>query len=143
MALTEREKADLLGAVPLFVSCTRAELNHVAQLSDEVDFDAGEAMVEEGGDGEGFYVIIEGSASVTSEGEQVAHLGPGEVLGELALLLQSPRTATVTAAEDVRALRVDPRRFRSMLLEHPQVAVKLLEVLAGRLRDAEERHRDQ
>ncbi|MBW3665857.1 MAG: cyclic nucleotide-binding domain-containing protein [Actinobacteria bacterium] len=143
MSMTEREKADLLGSVPLFASCTRAELNHVAQMSEAVHFDDGQTLVEEGEDGGGFYVIVDGSAAVAHAGEEVAELGQGEVLGELALLLQAPRTATVTATEEVRALRIDPRRFRSMLLEHPKVAVKLLEVLAGRLRLVEGRDRDQ
>lgn len=139
MAMEEREKADLFGSVPLFASCSRAELNHVAQLSEEESFDVGETMVEQGEDSGGFYVIIEGRAEVSRGGDRVAELGAGEVLGELALLLQASRTATARATEPVRALRVDPRRFRSMLLEHPQVALKLLEVLAGRLRDVEDR----
>ena len=140
MAMEEREKADLLGSVPLFTSCSRAELNHVAQLSEEESFDVDETLVEEGEDSGGFYVIVEGRAEVSRGGDHVAELSRGEVLGELALLLQASRTATVRATEPVRALRVDPRRFRSMLLEHPQVALKLLEVLAGRLRDVEDRH---
>ena len=137
--MTEREKADLLGSVPLFASCSRAELNHVAQLSEEESFDVGDTLVEEGKDSGGFYVLIEGRAEVIRGGDRVAELGAGDVLGELALLLQTSRTATVRAAAPVHTLRVDPRRFRSMLLEHPHVALKLLEVLAGRLRDAEER----
>ncbi|MBW3665663.1 MAG: cyclic nucleotide-binding domain-containing protein [Actinobacteria bacterium] len=139
MAMEEREKADLLGSVPLFASCSRAELNHVAQLSDEESFEAGDTLVEEGDDTGGFYVIVEGRADVIRGGDPVGQLGSGEVLGELALLLQGSRTATVRATDPVRALRVDARPFRSMLLEHPQVALKLLEVLAGRLRDAEDR----
>lgn len=137
--MTEREKADQLASVPLFASIGRAELNHVAQLSTERSVDDGDVLVEEGADVGGFFVIIEGNAVVTRDGEHVARLGEGEVFGELALLLQAPRTATVTADGPVRLLRIDPGQFQAMLLEHPQVAVKLLAVLADRLRTTEGR----
>lgn len=138
--MTEREKADQLASVPLFASIGRAELNHVAQLSAERSVDDGDVLVEEGAEVGGFFVIIEGNAVVTRDDEDVARLGEGEVFGELALLLQAPRTATVTADGPVRLLRVDPGQFQAMLLEHPQVAVRLLAVLADRLQGAEDRN---
>lgn len=137
--MTEREKADLLGATPLFASIGRAELNHVAQLSSEHEVDDGAVLVAEGDDLGSFFVITDGTAAVTRDGERIAELGPGEVFGELALLLQAPRTATVTAQGPVRLLRIEPGQFQAMLLEHPQVAVKLLAVLADRLRATETR----
>lgn len=138
--MTERERADLLADVPLFGSIGRAELNHVAQLSSEQAFDDGDVLIEEGDDLGGFFVITDGDAAVTRDGQRVAELTEGEVFGELALLLQAPRTATVTADGPVRVLRIDPRQFQAMLLEHPQVAVKLLAVVADRLRGVEDRH---
>lgn len=137
--MTERERADQLASVPLFASLGRAELNHVAQLSDEQEVADGEVLVEEGDDVGGFFVIIEGEAVVTRGGEHAARLRQGQVFGELALLLQVARTATVTADGPGRVLRIDPRQFQAMLLEHPQVAVRLLAVLADRLRSAEDR----
>lgn len=138
--MTEREKADLLADVPLFASIGRAELNHVAQLSSEQAFDEADVLVEEDDDRGGFFVITDGSVVVTRDGRRLAELEEGEVFGELALLLQAPRTATVTAEGPVQVLHIDPRQFQAMLLEHPQVAVKLLAVVADRLRAVEDRY---
>lgn len=137
--MSEREKADQLASVPLFASIGRAELNHVAQLSTEHEVEDGEVLVEQGEETGGFFVITGGTAVVSRDGQQLAELQAGDVFGELALLLQAPRTATVTARGSVRVLRVDPGQFQAMLLEHPQVAVKLLAVLADRLRALEMR----
>lgn len=139
----ERAKADLLAEVPLFSACTRAELNHIAQLASYREADAGEVLVREGEESDGFFVIVDGSATVARGGDVVATIGSGEFFGELALLRRGARSATVTVEQPSRLLTIEPRPFQAMVLEHPMVALKMLQVLASRVTAAEDRSEDR
>jgi CRP-like cAMP-binding protein len=84
----------------------------------------------------GLFVIVDGEAKVTIGGKLKTKLGPGEFFGEIALLDGGPRTATVTAETDVKLLGLTEWVFRGLLQEHPAIAVKTLQAMAGRLRSA-------
>jgi CRP/FNR family cyclic AMP-dependent transcriptional regulator len=99
---------------------------------------AGETVVGEGTGGVAFFFILEGETSVTVGGEEVASLGRGEYIGELALLdPEGPRTATVTAKTDVVLAAMSTWQFRPFILAHPEIAWTLLQRLARRLREAQ------
>jgi CRP/FNR family transcriptional regulator len=128
-----------LSRVPLFTGVGRKELKRLAQRMSPRTFTEGEVAVEEGRGGAGFWLIEEGDATVSIGGEIVRNLGPGEYFGEVALLDDGPRTATVTAGTDLRCVGMAAWEFRPFLLEHPEVALTMLQTLARRLREAEAR----
>jgi CRP-like cAMP-binding protein len=102
-------------------------------------FNEGEVITTEGRSGVGFFLIEDGNATVSLRGEIVRTLGPGDHFGEIALIDEGPRSATVTASTDLRCRGLAAWEFKSFVQEHPEVAWPLLETLASRLRDAEER----
>lgn len=132
-----RDWLDLLRNVPLFSGLTDRELARVDRLITPVDLKAGEALTTEGAGGRQAFIVISGHAEVTIAGRLVAIVGPGEVVGEMALLDHRPRTATVTAVESMRAFVVDPRSFACLLAE-PGIARKVLDAEVSRLRAANE-----
>ena len=125
-----------LAGVPLFAGCSAKELQLVARAGKEAHHRAGTALAREGEAGVGLFMIIEGTAEVTIGGRRRASLGPGDFFGEVALLDGGPRSATVTATSDVRVLGITEWVFRGLLHEHPSIAIKTLQVMAGRLRSA-------
>jgi CRP-like cAMP-binding protein len=94
-------------------------------------------LAHQGSPGREFYVILDGKASVSIDGSEVATLGPGDFFGEMALLDQGPRVATVMASTPMEVAVLDPREFSTLIEEHPGVARKVLKVMAHRLREAE------
>ena len=96
------DRQKLLGQVPLFAACSDKELERLARLAEVVDFPAGQTLMSEGDMGHEFFVIIDGEVGVVIGGDTVAKLGPGQYVGETALLDPGPRTATVTALQPVR-----------------------------------------
>ena len=131
--------AQSLKTVPLFAGVGDRELKRLANVLRESRFNEGEAITTEGRSGVGFFVIEEGEASVALRGEIVRTLGPGDHFGEIALIDEGPRSATVTASTDMRCRGMAPWEFKAFVQEHPEVAWPLLETLASRLREAEER----
>jgi CRP/FNR family transcriptional regulator, cyclic AMP receptor protein len=126
--------ATRLAAVPMFSGCTRKELAVIGRASKEVSHRAGTVIAREGERGIGLFLILEGECSVSIGGKEKGRLGPGDFFGEIALLDGGPRTATVTAVTDVRLLGVTEWVFRGLIAEHPSIALKTLESVAGRLR---------
>ena len=114
-------KLDLLSEVGLFTGLTRRELRDAAALVDVVGVPAGTRLVEQGRYGRQFFVIADGRATVVRDGDAVATLGPGDVVGEQALLTGAPRSATVTATTDMRLLVGSPRVFASLLARYPDL----------------------
>ena len=127
----------LLKSVTLFAGLDDKEAKKVASLFKERNFSDGEAMAEEGKHGIGFFVIESGEAKVTVHGEERATLGPGSYFGEIALIDDGPRTATVTAAGDVRTHVLIAWDFRPMVKEDPELAWGLLQGVAQMLRTRE------
>ena len=133
----KKRKNEALSDVILFSGCDRKEIDQIASLATEVQIPSGTVLAREGELGREFYVILDGKATVGIAGKEVASLGPGDFFGEMALLDQGPRVATVTATEDMEVAVLDPREFVTLLDEHPAVARKVLKVMAHRLRQAE------
>jgi CRP/FNR family transcriptional regulator, cyclic AMP receptor protein len=131
--------AQSLKSVPLFAGVGDRELKRLANVLRESRFNEGEVIATEGRSGVGFFLIEEGNASVSLHGEIIRTLGPGDHFGEIALIDEGPRSATVTATTDLRCRGMAAWEFRSFVQEHPEVAWPLLETLASRLREAEDR----
>jgi len=131
--LRKDTKVELLQAVPLFANCSKAELQRIATLADVLDLGEGATLIREGERGREFLVIVEGSVHVTKRGRKVRDLGAGDFIGEIALISDVPRTATVTATTPVRLLVVTDRAFRALIEETPSIATKVLQSLGERL----------
>jgi CRP/FNR family cyclic AMP-dependent transcriptional regulator len=131
--LRRNEKVELIKKVPLFAHCSKRELQEVAQLADEIDLREGKEMTRQGSRGREFFVLLEGTANVTKNGRRINTLGEGDFFGEIALVSDTPRTATVTATSPVRALVVTDRSFRRLLEDSPSIQSKVLTALAERL----------
>ena len=139
MPLRRDAKVELLKKTPLFAGCTKSELRELAKTADELDLREGTVLTREGRPGREFFVLIEGTAEVTKKGKKIADLGPGDWLGEIALITDSPRTATVTATSPVDVLVITDRRFRSVVETMPSIALKMLASVGERL--ASDAHR--
>jgi CRP-like cAMP-binding protein len=131
--LRKNAKVELIKRVPLFAECSRKDLNEIAGIADEIDLREGKELTTEGRPGREFFVLIEGEADVKKRSRRVNTLGPGDFFGEIALVTQRPRTATVVATAPVRALVITDRSFRSLLQHQPAIQGKVMSALAARL----------
>ena len=123
----------MLAKVPLFAELSKKELAQVAAIADELDFRAGKTLIREGAPGREFFVMLEGSAEVTQGGKVVATRKAGDFFGEVALMCDRPRIATVTTTEPSVALIVTDRDFRNLVKRSPQIALKVLQAVGERL----------
>lgn len=130
-------KALDLKSIWLFSSCTASELRKIRGSLDEVEVPAGKVLVEEGRIGLEFFLIVNGTASVTRSGKNVATLGPGNHFGELALLDRRPRSASVVSETAMDMLVLSQRQFNGLLDSVPTISRKLLAAMANRLREAD------
>jgi CRP/FNR family cyclic AMP-dependent transcriptional regulator len=121
---------DLLQRVPLFSDLDRKELDRIAASMKERTFSAGETVTAEGSSGVGFFVIESGSAKVTVGGQDRRTLGPGDYFGEVALLNESARTATITAESDLKCYGLTSWEFRPLVETQPSIAWKLLQAMS-------------
>ena len=133
MGISKNAKVDLLKKTPLFSECSKAELGALALTADELDLREGTVLTREGSAGREFFVLIEGTVSVRQKGKPVADLGPGDWLGEVALLTDTPRTATATATSPLRVLVLTDRAFRQAVKGMPTIALKVLDKVGERL----------
>jgi CRP-like cAMP-binding protein len=131
--LRRNAKLELLRRVPLFARCSGRELSRIASVADELDMPSGRHLTREGQPGREFVVIVDGAAEVRRKGGRVATLGSGDFLGEIALLADRPRTATVTTTAPSRLLVLTGRDFRVLMRELPALQGKVLEAFAARL----------
>jgi CRP/FNR family transcriptional regulator, cyclic AMP receptor protein len=125
-------KTKLISGVPLFAQCSKAELQEIAAIADEIDIAEGKELTREGSPGREFFVIIEGTASVAQDGDQINELGPGDFFGEVALVKDTPRTATVTATSPVRALVITRQNFKRLIEQQPDIERTVLKALVDR-----------
>jgi CRP/FNR family transcriptional regulator, cyclic AMP receptor protein len=126
-------KTALIKQVPLFQGCSKQELADVAALADEIDLPAGRTLTAEGASGKEFVVLVEGTAEVTHEGEVVNRLGPGDFLGEIALVTGNPRTATVITRSPAKLLVMNAQAFRSLLSRAPELKQRVVATAALRV----------
>jgi CRP/FNR family cyclic AMP-dependent transcriptional regulator len=129
------EKLELLRRTPLLAGLSKHDIEEVGRLADEVDVRAGKVLLSEGDPGREFFVIVEGQIDITRGGRHVRTMGAGEFLGDIALVVERPRTATATALTDSRLLVVGHREFHSLMDQFPSIRLSVLESIALRLRD--------
>lgn len=130
---------DLLARVPLFKDLPRKTLQRLERIAVSRAFKKGEDIVKEGDRGAGFFLITSGKVEILKGGSQLNTLGPGDFFGEMALLDNHPRVATVRALEDTACIAMSRWDFVAELRSNPDIALEMLEVLSGRLRQLEER----
>jgi len=134
---------DTLARVDLLSSLDKKELQVLSKSCQERKYSAGSTLIKQGDTGVGLYVIISGHVKTTQAKNpdraevDLGTYGPGNVLGEMALLDDLPRSATITAVDDVTALLLPVWEFRATVRDHPEIALKLLAVLSKRLRNIE------
>jgi CRP-like cAMP-binding protein len=131
--LRHNAKVDLIKGVPLFADCSKKELAEVAGIADEIDLREGKELTTQGKPGREFFVLVEGEADVKKGSRRINRLGPGDFFGEISLVRQTPRTATVVATSPVRALVITDRSFRTLLQHSPEIQGKVMSALAARL----------
>jgi hypothetical protein len=129
--------AEVVQEIPLFAGLTQAQTEEVSQLFKERRFAAGDTIIREGSGGAAFFLIESGELVVTCRGEERARLGPGDGCGELSMIDQGTRSATVTAATDVVAWGLTYWDFQPLVEQNGPIAWNLLQTLAKRLREAE------
>ena len=131
------EEVELLRRIPLFAKIDPTRLKLLAFTSDRVKFDPGQVVFEQGDGGDYAYVIIEGEADIsvnTPSGPlSVATLKEHELVGEIAILCDVPRTATVTATGELVALQISKDLFYRLVTEFPEMAIEIMRDLARRL----------
>lgn len=132
-----RPAAETIAKIPLFSDLEPRELKRIADSFKERQYAAGETIASEGSSGAGFFVIGEGQAKVTVHGEERATLGPGEYFGEIALIDEGARTATITAETDMTCYGMTFWEFRPIVESDARIAWKLLQALARKLRSIE------
>jgi CRP/FNR family cyclic AMP-dependent transcriptional regulator len=130
---------ELLERVPLFSDFDRGDLQRLARTFKERTFDAGHVVASEGKSGAGFFVIENGEATVTVRGSEHGKLGPGDYFGEIALIDDGARSATITADSELRCYGLTSWEFRPLVESNASIAWKLLETMAKRLRAAQQR----
>lgn len=126
---------EALRKVPLFANLDEKDLDQLARQMHERRFPEGAEVTTEGAGGAGFFVIAEGNADVSIGGQHRTTLGPGDHFGEVALIDDGVRSASITAATDLLCYGLTPWEFRPFVEDHPQVAWALLETLARRARE--------
>jgi CRP/FNR family transcriptional regulator, cyclic AMP receptor protein len=129
------QKVEVLERVPLFAGLSKKELGHLARHLDEVDLKEGATLTREGELGREAMILLTGTAAVRRRGRKVAELGPGDVIGELSLLAEIPRTATVVATSDITVALMTSSDFGAVVDENPKVAVRMLRTVAHRFAD--------
>jgi CRP-like cAMP-binding protein len=130
-------KVERLSQVQLFSACSKRELARIAALTTEIEVPSGRVLIRQGDPGRECFVIQEGTARATVRGRKTTMMGPGDCFGEMALLHEAPRSASVTAESDMRLLVLNSREFSTLLEDVPSVARKVLAAVGERLRDAE------
>jgi CRP/FNR family transcriptional regulator, cyclic AMP receptor protein len=130
---------DLIKRVPLFADLDDRELREIADAMKERTWEAGESVTDEGSGGVGFFVIEEGTANVTVAGDERRTLVAGDYFGDVALVADVDRTATITAESDLRCYGMTSWEFRPLVQREASIAWKLLQTMGRRLAEAERR----
>jgi len=130
------EKVLFLKSVDLFKKIPAEDLSRVAFISQEINFDDKEMFIKQGDDGDCLYLILQGKVSILVNDKVVAQLGEKSAVGEMAILDNEPRSASVVASGPVMALRIDQEDFQQLMGEKSEIAYGIIQVLIHRLREA-------
>ena len=141
MPLKTEDVASALARVPLFQGISDESMEQLIAVTGELQFESGHYIVVQGQVGTGLYVIIEGAARVVRGSEELAQLGPGDFFGELAVIDQMPRVASVQATEPTRCLAVASWDLLDLIQSDPKLALNLIRGLAARIREHGYQHR--
>lgn len=133
---SKSEVQKLLSEVSLFSGCTKKELAEISSAGKWIEHDAGDVIAREGQRGLGFFLIADGTAEVTIGGSPRATLKRGDFFGEISLLDEGPRSATVTATTLVTLFGLTAWAFKDLIERHPSIALTMLETVAARVRSA-------
>jgi CRP/FNR family transcriptional regulator, cyclic AMP receptor protein len=126
-----------LASVPLLAGLEPRVRHRLAEVGKRRTYAADEEMVREGSTGTALYILLSGAARVEQDGKEIGQLSAGDFFGELALIEEHPRSATVVATTDTDCLLFPAWEFTALLEEHPEVAVPILRVLIRRLHRSE------
>ncbi|HEY7600427.1 MAG TPA: cyclic nucleotide-binding domain-containing protein [Candidatus Limnocylindrales bacterium] len=140
MALSTQDKAAALAGVPLFSGISSESMERLAAVAGEQEFAAGQFIVRQGQVGTGLYVILSGSVKVLRGADELARLGRGDFFGELSVIDQQPRNASVQAAESTEVLALASWDLLGLLESDAQLALNLIKGLVARVRSAGEQH---
>jgi CRP-like cAMP-binding protein len=140
MSLTTQDKAAALAAVPLFAGISAESMERLAKVAGEQEFGPGQFIVRQGQVGTGLYVILSGSVKVLRGADELARLGRGDFFGELSVIDQQPRNASVQAAESTEVLALASWDLLGLLESDAQLALNLIKGLVARVRSAGEQH---
>lgn len=135
--MARHEADERLRRIPMFSELSKRQLRAVARLMTEVEVPEGRSLIREGTVGREFMIIRDGTAIVRRKGRKIAELGPGDFMGELAVLSGAPRTADVVATSPMTIETLNRREFMSLLDESPKIATKVLIGAVKRLQDLE------
>jgi CRP-like cAMP-binding protein len=127
-------KLDLLRRVPLFTQCKAEPLDLISRLADEVDVAEGYTLMRQGDIAHEFFLIVDGKVRIERDGKTIRTLGPGDYLGEVALLSESPRTATAVTEGPTKLMVITHQGFNSLLDAHPAIRLAIFEGVAVYLR---------
>lgn len=141
MPLTTDEKAAALARLPLFDGISHDSMARLAAVSGELDFEPGQFIVLQGQVGTGLYSILDGAARVVRGSDELARLGQGDFFGELSVIDQKPRNASVQAIEPTRVLALASWDLLQLLETDPKLALNLIRGLVARVREHGEHHR--
>lgn len=126
-------KVEALKRAPLFEGLSRKELVALARVTEDLEIPEGGVLCREGDIGQEFFVIVDGEIDITRKGRRLAKRGGGDFVGEIALVEETPRVATVTAKTPLRVFVLTRRDFRHMIDENPSVERKVMRALARRV----------
>jgi CRP-like cAMP-binding protein len=127
-----------LAEIPLFQGLSKKELSHISSLATRLELPAGKALTKEGQQGYEFIIVLEGEVEVRQHGQVIAKRGAGDYFGEIALLDNRPRTATVVATTPVVIEVIERREFLGLVAENPEIGQKIMATMAQRLGELQE-----
>ena len=138
MLFSHDTKADALGQCPFFAELSRNELIDLAKATEDMEVEEGKSLTREGAAGSEFFVIVDGEVTVTKEGSEIRTMGEGDFFGEISLLEDRPRTATVTAKTPLRLFVLTRQNFRALLAKQLELEEKVTGALRERLGTTED-----
>jgi CRP-like cAMP-binding protein len=133
---------EYLKRVPLFRDLDNRELDAVGAVVTDLRFNAGQVLIRQGDSAHEMFIVTVGELAVTRDGEHIADIGPGSFAGEMAVLARAQRNSTVTATTDVEVLHIDGRSLQTLFADVPEIAVKMLPIVAGRVIENSDHHAD-